>query len=328
MNAREIRDKLQWLRAEDGVVPPAEAESAIGDILLPLLKAEGLELLVHKDPTFSGIDFAATRTDDPERRLSLAIEYKHYRNGSSVGAEIVERLLGTISSGPFDRALLVSRSGFSRRALEIAARAQISVELLDLAAISSWIDRVEEKPSANAKRVAFMVKSISHEFARLVAQDPSVLDHIEWRDLERMMSRVMEGIGFKTTLTPASKDGGKDLILKCTINAKEESYIVELKHWRAGKPVIKGAVSDFFNVIVREGREGGLFLSTSGYASNISEALTELSRQKLRLGDKSKVVMLAQTYLRANSGLWSPPEQLPEILFDGMFQFPAAKPGT
>jgi hypothetical protein len=40
-----------------------------------------------------------------------------------------------------------------------------------------------------------------------------MLDHLEWRDLERMMARVMEGLGFKVTLTPPSKDGGKDLIL-------------------------------------------------------------------------------------------------------------------
>ena len=130
------------------------------------------------------------------------------------------------------------------------------------------------------------------------------------------MARVMEGLGFRVTLTPPSKDGGKDLILVCTVANHEESFIIELKHWRAGKRVGGKAVSDFLQVVVAENRSGGLFLSTSGYADDTFEGLTEITRQRLRLGDRAKIILLAQTYVRACSGLWSPPNELPEILFE------------
>jgi restriction system protein len=68
-----------------------------------------------------------------------------------------------------------------------------------------------------------------------------------------------------------------------------------LKHWRVGTPVGKGAISDFVKVIIRENRTGGLFLATSGYTGNAAEAIAELTKQKLRLGDKTKVVTLCQT---------------------------------
>ena len=317
-----LRDKLQWLRGEDGVAPTQDVMPVLGDLLLPLLAAEGLNILVHKRPGESPVDYAASRFGDPDKRLTVAIEYKHYGLGRKEKASEVQRLLGAISSGPFDRALLISRFGFTESAHEVAGGAGIAIELLDLQQISAWIDRVESTPVSDAVHVEILIKSLSHEFAMMVANNPEILAALEWRDFERMMARVMEGLGFGTKLTPPSKDGGKDLILSCTVNMKTESYIVELKHWRAGKPVIQGVLSSFLKVIVKENRAGGLLLSTSGYAANIGESLTEISTQKLRLGGKEKVVLLAQTYRRAHSGLWAPPTDLPEVLFEGTNPIP------
>ncbi|WP_395701357.1 restriction endonuclease [Aquabacterium sp.] len=323
INYQLLRDKLQWLRGEDGIAPKPDVMPVLGDLLLPLLAAEGLNILVHKRPSDSPIDYAASRFDDPDKRLSVAIEYKHYGQGRKEEASAVQRLLGVLASSPFDRALLISRFGFTDSAHEVAKNAGIAVELLDLEHISAWIDRVEASPAEDAAHVEILIKSLSHEFALMVTRNPQILASLEWRDFERMMARVMEGLGFDTTLTPPSKDGGKDLILTCTVNRKTESYIVELKHWRAGKPVIQGVISSFLKVIVREKRAGGLLLSTSGYAANISESLTEISTQKLRLGGQQKVVLLAQTYRRAYSGLWAPPTDLPEVLFEETSPIPA-----
>jgi restriction system protein len=75
-------------------------------------------------------------------------------------------------------------------------------------------------------------------------------------------------------------------------------------------------VSGFLQVIVKEAREGGVFISTSGYSSDAFEGLTEIERRSLRFGDSNKVVLLAKQYVRAASGLWVPPNSLPELLFE------------
>lgn len=318
MDIGELRNRLQWLRGEDGVAPATEVESALGEILSPLLKAEGLQLLVPKVQNFVPIDFAAKPVDVSVDALSVAIKYKHYGGGKESGPEAVHQLLGAIASGPFDRALLISRFGFTGDARDLARRNALKLELHDLSTIADWIDRVGENRFADNNKVQVLVRSISHEFAKLVAENQMYLNNIEWRDLERVMERVMTGLGFEATLTPSSKDGGKDLILRCHASNREDVYIVELKHWRSGKPVVKGAVSEFINIVVSENRAGGLFLSTSGYASNVSEAITEITRQRFRLGDRTKIVTLCQTYVRAVSGLWSPPDELPEVLYEGL----------
>jgi restriction system protein len=317
MDFQRLRQDLEWLRGEDGVVPASQAIAVLARLLAPLLAAEGLELFAPDGPGL-GVDlFAASPGREDGYKVSLAIEYKHHGGGHPLDVEAIEQLLHHIGTTPYKRAMLIGRFGFTDAGRTMAQRLEpVSVELLDLDGISAWIRRREIGKPANAAQIQLLIRSISHEFARLVASDPESLDHLEWRDLERMMARVMEGLGFQTTLTPPSKDGGKHLVLVCHAISGDESYIIELKHWRSGKRVGKESVSEFLHVIVAENRSGGLFLSTSGYAADAFEGLAELNRRHLGIGGRSKVVMLAQTYIRACNGLWSPPEALPEVLFD------------
>ncbi len=321
MDFDQLRRDLQWLRGEDGVVPAKEAVNVLSRLLGPLLAEEGLNLFEPDGPEL-GVDlFAGPRDDDDDGvryRASVAIEYKHHGKGKPIDVDAIDQLTANIGKSRYDRAMLIGRFGFTEAAVQAARfREPVAIELLDLAGIDAWIRRLEVGKPAYAEQVQVLIKSISHEFAKLVSETPDALDYLEWRDLERMMARVMEGLGFECELTPPSKDGGKDLILVWRTISGEQSFIVELKHWRSGKRVGKKSVSDFMSVIVAENRTGGLFLSTSGYAADRTEGLTEVTRDKLWFGAKSKVVLLAKTYIRACNGLWSPPDILPEVLFEG-----------
>jgi hypothetical protein len=310
----DIRNRLQWLRGEDGVTSEHEAVDVLGSIILPLLAAEGLQLVVPKNPESVPLDFAAKCANERDGQLSVAIEYKH-GNKERLSAPYVHQWLGRISSGPFNRALLIARGGFSKSASLVATEAGVAVELLDLDGVKAWIDRAEEHRPPIGQKVHLLLKSLSHSFAELVNDDPSALDHLEWRDLERMMHRVMEGLGFSAVLTPPSKDGGKDIVLTCVVRGQEESFIVELKHWRSGKRVGSSSVRDFLQIVISENRTAGLFLSTSGYAKGAFESLTEIERHRVRSGGRTRIALLVKDYIRADSGLWTPPDELPTLLF-------------
>lgn len=313
----QLRDDLRWLRSEDGVVPESQATAVLARILQPLLSVDGFELSTQHGAREFGVDLIAKSSVPSLGQTSIGIEYKHHGLGRPIDIETVQKLLGLAVSVKCDRLILIGRFGFTDGAREASRQVDpVSIELLDLAGIEAWISRLEEGDTSNAEQVQLLIRSLSHKFAELVAADPETLNHLEWRDLERLIARVMEGLGFQVTLTPPSKDGAKDLILTCIVKQGEESFIVELKHWRSGKRVGKQAVSDFLQVVVGENRTGGLFLSTSGYAGDAFQGLTQITRQRLRIGDRTKVVLLVQTYIKACSGLWSPPTELPQILFE------------
>ena len=159
-------------------------------------------------------------------------------------------------------------------------------------------------------------KNLNKTLAQSIAENPNYLNELEWRDLERMLAEVLEVLGFSVELTPASKDGGKDIILECIISGLKHTYIIEIKHWRAGGRVGYGKIKEFLDIVVREKRQGGLFLSTSGYCNNVYQILSEIEREQLKLGDNKTVIYWCKTYVKVQSGILSPPELLTEVLFE------------
>ena len=318
MDFDSLRNGLQWLRSEDGAVSAQQAIQVLQSVLQPLFEVENLVLFAPQDPRKLSVDlFAATKSSDSEFSTSVAIEYEHHGAGKPIDIDQVKKLVADASETPYERAMLIGRFGFTKAAREEAAiTAPVRVELLDLSDIGAWIGRVEVGQPAYAREVTSLVRALSQKLVALVASDPAALDCLEWRDLERMMAEVMRGLGFDCELTASSKDGGKDLILNWTASTGEQSFLVELRHWRCGKRVGVTTVSDFVEVVVREKREGGLVLSTSGYTADAIASLAEFSRHQVSLGGRKKIALLARTYMRACSGIWSPPEELPELLFD------------
>jgi restriction system protein len=312
----EFREQLDQLRQFRGRQVERYAHKILRNILFPVLAHEGFTTVeTSRRTASSSIDYVAYHPgSDDTTPLTLGVEYKHF--SGAVGLDQVHRLLGVSLLQPFDRILLLTNSRFTHAALAAARQVEpISVELLTLDDLERLVERITPHTPEPGERVSLLLRTVSHEFARLVAQNPRALDHLEWRDLERMVARVMAGLGFEVVLTPGSKDGGKDLILTCEAREGNTTYIVELKHWRSGVRVGKSAVSDFLKVIVKEKRAGGVFLSTSGFSADAFEGLTEVERQTLRFGGSSKIVALARTYVRAEYGLWSPPTALADVLF-------------
>ena len=318
MDFNKLKKDLQWLRDENGVVPAPQVIDALARVLGPLLTAEGLELFAPEGRD-SDVDLIARTPKGADKpQTYVVIEYKRPRGSRPVGIEGVGQLVERAGLTPYKKAMLIGRFGFTREAREEARRLEpVSLELLDLEGMEAWIRRLEVGPSANAPRIQLLSRSISDEFAQMVASGPNTLDNLKWRDFERMMDRVTEGLGFKTIFTSPGEDGGKDLILVCDATKGQESYVVELRHWQPGKRVGRPLVSDFMQVIIAEKRAGGLFLSTPGYAADTFRELTEIERQHLRFGNQRRVILLAQTYTRACKGLWSPPTAPQEVLYEG-----------
>lgn len=156
-----------------------------------------------------GVDlFAGSRDDgdgEVQKKARVAIEYKHHGQGRPIGVEGIDQLVSNMGKTPYDRAMLIGRFGFTKAALDAArSREPVNIELLDLEVIRAWINRLEVGKPDHVKQIEVLIRSISHEFARLVSETPDALDRLEWRDLERMMARVMEGLGFECEFTPPS----------------------------------------------------------------------------------------------------------------------------
>lgn len=312
-------DRLEEISTQSAT----EAEQILSRVLEPLLNAEGFELRPRGLPGQRdyGIDFRGTRGDEAAGTAeAIGVEAKFYSKLRDVPLNAVHALIGAGLTQDISRIILVSNCDFSDAAkAAVEQNLPISVELKTLNDLRSWLDVVqafEEEEADVGTEVKIILKAISERFARLIARDGGTLAHLEWRDVERTIAEVFDGLGFRVTLTPGSKDGGKDIVLECEVAGKLAVYFVEIKHWRSATRVGADAVEKLLKVVVREKKDGGLFLSTYGFTDNAFEQLTTIDKQRLRFGDQDRIVTLCRTYVKAMSGMWSPPENLTEVLFD------------
>lgn len=310
----EICKKIRQLKEKPNELSAYESERIIGEILTPLFIEEGYKISNTSRHSNERVNYIAEK-DEGTSKCIIGIEYKHFMR--PVDTIQVKRLISVANLKAFERVMLLTNSNFTNGARSVAKYTEpVAIELMDLEAIKSWVAKIELETDINKLDVEHILKVISSRFAQIIVKQPSELYKLEWRDLERMIAEVFDGIGFKVELTPGSKDGGKDIILSCKVEGKDKSYIVEIKHWRSGVKVGQDAIKSFLNVIVNEDRNSGLYLSTFGYCNNAFEALTEIERKKIKFGEEEKIVSLCKTYNKIASGIWSPCTNLAEILYE------------
>jgi hypothetical protein len=173
-------------------------------------------------------------------------------------------------------------------------------------------------PTGRSK-LEIAVRSCMSTIARLIAESPGCLPHVEWRDLERALRAAFEGLGFQTRLTRAGKDGGFDLELKYTEDGIPQTALIEVKHWAgSGKRPGRKVYRSLLDVVARSGPQvKGLLLSSTGFTCDVVHGCTEIELQKVRLGDQAKIVSVCQSYVQSLDGIWMPTTDKAELLWPG-----------
>jgi hypothetical protein len=208
--------------------------------------------------------------------------------------------------------ILISQSGFRPSALRAAADWLGRVDLLSPADLRTWIAKrlSSDLDDPDVARVDFIVRAAMLKIARVLAAYPEELRKVEWRDLERVLREVFEGLNFETRLTRSAKDGGFDLELR----SSSKKYLVEVKHWLTNK-VGSEVLKQFVQVVAREKSDAGLVLSTDGYTKSATTGI--VSSEPVHLGSGMKIIALCKAFVRARTELWTPLSLPEELLFEG-----------
>lgn len=191
----------------------------------------------------------------------------------------------------------------------------ISVSSDVLANWAFFLDDASELDADPLSSVKAAIVECCNRLCELIANNPSTIDQIEWRDLERAVATALTGIGFRVTLTPPSKDGGKDVIVECVLKGRIHTYYLEIKHWKSGKRVGHPVVSQFVEVITKDKVDGGIILSTSGYSNEVFAAVGQIDSKLVRIRGSDTIVAMCQMYTRERNRLWLKKEPLPQLLY-------------
>jgi len=140
-------------------------------------------------------------------------------------------------------------------------------------------------------------KNIFHYFCKY----PERLSSLTPDDFEAMMAEIYNKLGFQVERTPATHDGGKDIIVTKPTDFGDFIYYVECKKYSPQRPLGVGIVRQFSGTIEADRVNGG-FLATTSYFSEPAKAfITEHNLQcRIKLHDKNYISELlkniAKTY--------------------------------
>jgi hypothetical protein len=102
-------------------------------------------------------------------------------------------------------------------------------------------------------------------------------------ELEEKVKQLLEFMGLKATTTKASGDGGIDVVAFSSTPIYSGKYIVQCKDWT--KPVGEPVVRDLFGVVISEGANKGILITT-GKFTNAAYRFAEGKQIELIDGDE------------------------------------------
>lgn len=110
----------------------------------------------------------------------------------------------------------------------------------------------------------------------------------DWRMFEKFISGCFKEQGYKTTLTSATNDGGKDIIVE---KNGVKTYI-ECKYWQTGHSIGRELIQKLAGAAMMDGVKNAIFITTSSYHSNAYDAARALNSNgfNIQLWDIDKLL--------------------------------------
>jgi hypothetical protein len=125
--------------------------------------------------------------------------------------------------------------------------------------------------SDSYKRIVSSVSSVSTELLRQLARNPGELYQLSSRLFEEVVSELLNRQGYEVTLTPSTRDGGKDIYAAQHNAFGRFLYIVECKRYAPDNHVGVGVLRQLYGVVEAERVNAGIIATTSFFSSDAKE---------------------------------------------------------
>ena len=137
---------------------------------------------------------------------------------------------------------------------------------------------------------------IESELLEYIVENPDHINNCSGIQFEEIVEQVLKKYGFKTKLTPKSRDGGRDIIATISLLGAPLVFYVECKHWK--RTVGVKVVRELLGVITSERVNKGI-LVTSGRVS--PDAREFAKKQNVMIDIKTFKELIEM--IRRNEGL-------------------------
>lgn len=128
-----------------------------------------------------------------------------------------------------------------------------------------------EVDSEPYKQIVTDVMEVSEELLHRLSENPSLVYELSPRKFEEVVTELLSRQGYEITITPLTRDGGKDIYASQKTALGSFLYIVECKRYAPDNPVGVGLLRKLYGVVEAEKATAGILATTSFFTKPAKE---------------------------------------------------------
>ena len=130
-----------------------------------------------------------------------------------------------------------------------------------------YSSRIESHPEESKPLLEFSVDAWTRVI-RSLSRHPEELLAMAPRAFEELIAELLAREGMDVTLTPPSRDRGRDILAVARTPVSKQLYLVECKRYARGNPVDVTVVRSLYGVVMKENASSGVIVTTSRFTSD------------------------------------------------------------
>lgn len=127
---------------------------------------------------------------------------------------------------------------------------------------------VEESP-------IITLSPIDDRVLEYLSENPESFYQLSDNDFEFVMAEIYSKLGYDVTRTKATRDGGKDLIIRIPDILGDFIYYVECKKYNPQRPIGVGIIRDLVGTINTDRVNGGILATTSYFTKDAKKFIVD-----------------------------------------------------
>ncbi|MCI0693583.1 restriction endonuclease [candidate division KSB1 bacterium] len=171
----------------------------------------------------------------------------------------------------------------------------IPSEMLDAILLPKWPD----------EKLIWKIKHLfSDALHNAIAKDPNLLYELNPRRFEILIASILKEIGFSTTLTPFSKDGGFDIFARLEPQNNESSqiYLVECKKYKSSNKVGVRLIRELYGVKFHNSANVAMLVTTSSFTRE-ARNFAKQHYTEIQLKDFNDIMNWIRKYINGSTTL-------------------------
>ncbi len=189
----------------------------------------------------------------------------------------------------YNRKVIRNVIAISRKKFDIRRAKTITISVPDLPSGKLYGLREQTPERKIISLVAPRILNVNDSLILKLKRRPGELYEISPRQFEEVIADLLTDMGMEVELTPATRDGGKDILAYMKTEIGKFLCLVEAKQHNRQRPVGVGLVRSLFGTLVDHKATSGMLVTTSRFAKPAQE-FQERHKYQLSLKDYGDVV--------------------------------------